>query len=511
MARYGSSSLQTRASLGPGIGRFRGGDRCIDAGEIFRFELRRRHGFGYAAGSGRGADMVVIKSDDPGEAIEDTDRSELISLQRKFELVGRLAAPAVVSISAAQTASGADATVRSDDMNPQRLLALLNKTTRTIGTGFIVEPDGFIVTNEHVVEDSQQFWVTTDDHRIYPAIVVGADPRGDLAVLKIPATDLPTVHFSAAPCERGQWALTMGNPYGLATEGEMSLSVGVISATGRSLPRLANKEDRLYSNLIQTTAQINPGNSGGPLLDLDGRVIGIDTAVILPQKQTNGIGFALPVTPDLLVEIKQLEQGREMVYGYMGVTVAAATPEQRREASLTEPIGVCIESVERGSPAAAALQAGDLIVELNGAAISDTDRFVRLVGAAPVGRATTVGIIRGVKPMAVNLIPVKRPVPYAVFNENQRMYWRGMVLGPVPTNWPVAARDEKNRAGILVVGIRDDSPLKKQGVSAGMVITAIAGHPVATMLEVQRILNDVPPERCTVETAADTTEVSAAK
>ena len=425
--------------------------------------------------------------------------------------MGRRVAPAVVSISAAETASEVDATVRSDEMNPQRLLTLLDKTTRTIGTGFIVDSDGFIVTNEHVIEDSQQFWVTTDDHKVYPAIVVGADPRGDLAVLKIPAAHLPTVRFAAAPCQRGQWAVTMGNPYGLATEGQMSLSVGVVSATDRSLPRLANKEDRLYSNLIQTTAQINPGNSGGPLLDLDGRVIGIDTAVILPQKQTNGIGFALPITPDLLAEIKQLEQGREMVYAYMGVTVAATTPQQRHDAALTQPIGVCVESVEQGSPAAAALQVGDLIVELNGATISDTDHFVRLVGATAVGRATAVGIIRGGKPMVVDLIPVKRPVPYAVYNENQRMYWRGMVLGPVPINWPVAVNDDKHRAGILVVGIQDDSPLKKQGVCAGMVITAIAGRPVASMLEVQRILNDIPPDRCTVETAADTTEVSAAK
>jgi S1-C subfamily serine protease len=200
-----------------------------------------------------------------------------------------------------------------------------------------------------------------------------------------------------------------------------------------------------------------------------------------------------------------------MVYGYMGVTVAATTPQQRHDAALTEPIGVCVESVEQGSPAAAVLQVGDLIVQLNGVTISDTDRFVRLVGAAPVGRATTVGIIRDAKRMAINLIPVKRTIPYAVYNENQRMYWRGMVLGPVPGNWPMAVNDEKHRAGILVVGIRDDSPLKKQGVSAGMVITAIAGRPVATMLEVQRILNDFPPERCTVETAADTTEVSAAK
>jgi serine protease Do len=455
------------------------------------------------------ADRVAIGADDAAQAIEDTDESELIALQQKFEGVGKRAAPAVVSISAAETASDIDAMVRSDEMNPQRLQTVLDKTTRTIGTGFIVASDGFIVTNEHVIEDSQQFWVTTDDHKVYPAIVVGADPRGDLAVMKIPAAHLPTVQFSTMPCQRGQWAVTMGNPYGLATEGQMALSVGVVSATDRSLPRLANKEDRLYSNLIQTTAQINPGNSGGPLLDLDGRVIGIDTAVILPQKQTNGIGFALPITNDLLIEIKQLEQGREMVYGYVGVTVAAMTWQQRRDAALAEPIGVCVESVEAGSPAAAVLRVGDVLVQMNGEKITDTDHFVRMVGAAPVGRTSAIGIIRDRKRMMVNLVPVKRPVPYAVCKDNQRMYWRGMVLGPVPANWPLASSNEKHRAGILVVGIQDDSPLKKQGLCAGMVITAIAGRPVGSMMEVQRVLNDVPPEQCSVETAADVTEVLA--
>ncbi|MGD0387581.1 MAG: trypsin-like peptidase domain-containing protein [Tepidisphaeraceae bacterium] len=446
------------------------------------------------------------------EAIqEDSDVLDPTVLQGQFESVARLVAPAVVSISAAETASPADGALRADEMNPQLLQSLLDKTTRTIGTGFIVDPDGFLVTNEHVIEDSRQFWVTTDDHKVFPAIVVGADPRGDLAVLKIPATHLPTVRFATDQCRRGQWAITLGNPYGLATEGQMSLSVGVISATDRSLPRLASKEDRLYSNLIQTTAQINPGNSGGPLLDLEGRVIGIDTAVILPQRQTNGIGFALSITPELLNEIAQLEQGREMVYGYVGVTVTAPTPLQRHDAALSEEVGVCVESVEAGSPAAKGLKAGDLIVQIDGQTIDDTARFVRLVGAAPVGHAISLDVVRDGKKMAIDVTPVKRAVQFAVSSQNQRMYWRGMVLGPVPTNWRAAVSDAKHRAGILVVGIQDDSPLRKQGVCVGTVITAIAGRPVANMLEVQRILNDVPPEQCTVQTAADTTEVATAK
>jgi serine protease Do len=448
------------------------------------------------------ADRVVVSDDEITDLPDDADTLDLTGLQSKFQSIAQRVAPAVVSISAAETASDVESAVRAEEMNPQRLESLLDKTTRTIGTGFIVDSDGFIITNEHVIEDSEQIWVTRDDHKVYPAIVVGSDPRADLAILKIPASHLPTVSFATGPCRRGQWAITLGNPYGLATEGQMALSVGVVSATDRSLPKLANKEDRLYSNLIQTTAQINPGNSGGPLLDVNGQVIGIDTAVILPQKQTNGIGFAISITPQLLDEVRQLEQGREVIYGYMGVTVSPPTPRQARDAKLTDDIGVCVESVEPGSPAAGVdgLDVGDLILEVNGEKVIDTDRFVRLVGAAQVGRTATLVIARESKTMIIHLTAAKRPVQYVVSNQNQRLYWRGMVLGPVPTNWPMAL-NAKQLAGILVVGIEDDSPLKKRGVSAGAIITAIAGQPVKSLLEFQKVLNDVPPEKCDVQLA----------
>ena len=180
-----------------------------------------------------------------------------------------------------------------------------------MGTGFIVDSDGYIVTNDHVVSSNDNIWVTTDDHHVYPAIVVGSDPRSDVAVLKIPASKLPTIRFAEAPAKRGQWTMALGNPYGLAGGGEMAVSVGIVSATGRSLPKLSSHEERLYCDLIQTTAQINPGNSGGPLFNLKGEMIGINAAVILSQKVTNGIGFAIPVTPHLRQTIDDLKQGRE--------------------------------------------------------------------------------------------------------------------------------------------------------------------------------------------------------
>src|SRR5690606_9972171 len=197
----------------------------------------------------------------------------------------------------------------------------------------------------------------------------------------------PAVRFSRTPVKRGQCTIALGNPYGLATAGEMCMSVGGVSATDRSLPKLANKEDRLYTNLIQTTAEINPGNSGGPLFDLHGNVIGVNTAVILPQKQTNGIGFALPITDTLLAKIEALKAGEEIVYGFLGVRVTTPPARQLREAGLARPGGALIESLGPDSPAEKAdLYVGDLVTHLDGQAVRDADHFVRMIGESSTTR-----------------------------------------------------------------------------------------------------------------------------
>jgi S1-C subfamily serine protease len=226
---------------------------------------------------------------------------DLTGLQSQFGVVADRVAPSVVAISASCTPITGDEVLRTESLNPQKLDAFLSKTTRTVGTGFFIDADGFILTNEHVICEAEQLWVTTDDRKVYPAIVIGSDPRSDLAILKIPASGVKVASLAKpGVVKRGQWTIAIGNPYGMAAEGEMAMSVGVVSATERSLPKLSQKEGRLYSNLIQTTAEIYPGNSGGPLFNLAGEVIGINTAVILPQKQTNGIGFAIPITEDML-------------------------------------------------------------------------------------------------------------------------------------------------------------------------------------------------------------------
>jgi serine protease Do len=425
------------------------------------------------------------------------DNFDIVDLQAQFENVARRVAPAVVAISGADTAMQGDAALRTEEINADRLSTFLDTVDRTVGTGFIVDPDGYIVTNDHVVGKAEQLWVTTDDHKVYPAIVVGSDPRADVAVIKIPATDLPVVKFSdAGPVRRGQWTIALGNPYGLSVGGDMCMSVGIVSATGRSLPKLSGKEDRLYSDLIQTTAQINPGNSGGPLFDLRGEVVGMNTAVILPQKQTNGIGFAIPMGERFKQIIQDLKEGREVVYGYLGVKSSTPTARERRAAGIDDETGAFIESVDKDSPAGAAdLRKSDIVVRFNGEVIRDGDHFIRAVGAAPVGRALPVSFYRKEKLKSAEVVLRRRELASAaVTRESRRFRWHGMLLGPIPEQWDFGTT-KRPAGGLMVIGIEPGSPHAKEGVVQGSVLTALAGVQLRDVTDLQRVINDVPPEQ----------------
>ena len=448
--------------------------------------------FSCSSGTGTGASARAAT---PSSHADVKDNFGLSDLEQRFEEISRKVAPAVVAISATDAKLEADEALRSDHINPQKLQTILEAVDRTVGTGFVVDPEGYIVTNDHVVSACDHLWVTTDDHRVFPAIIVGSDPRADLAVLKIPASHLPTIHFADAQVHRGQWSIALGNPYGLATGGEMAVSVGVVSAVGRSLPKLSSKEDRLYTNLIQTTTQINPGNSGGPLFDLHGDVIGINAAVILPQKMTNGIGFAIPITTHLRKAIEDLKNGREVAYGWLGVRVSSPTPADRRELGVAEDLGARIDSVEINSPAATAkLFAGDLVTKFNGQVIHDGDQLVRLVGEAPTDQNVGAIVYRNKKPTLISLRIGKRPSPPAlVTRETQRFRWRGMVLGPIPKYWSFGD-GATPKEGLMVIAVDAKSRAAKEGIMQGSVIKSIAGKHVSDIVQLQTVLNTTAPD-----------------
>ena len=439
----------------------------------------------------------------PAPRVEPADTIELVGLQDRFESVVRRVSPAVVAISSIESADiAADQELHAERINPDKLSRILDASDRTVGTGLIVDPDGYIVTNDHVVARGRHLWVTTDDRRVYPAIVVGSDPRADLAVLKIPARNLPTVRFADGEARRGMWTIAVGNPYGLGTDGNFCVSVGVVSAVGKSLPKLSGKEDRLYSNLIQTTAQINPGNSGGPLFNLAGEVIGVNTAVILPQKQTNGIGFAIPTNERFHRIVAQIKQGREVVYGYLGVTASTPTARERREAGVDGDIGAHVDTVASDSPAAEVkIGRGDVVTELNGETIRDGDHFVRAIGACPVGEPVRAVVYSNGKSRTVELQLKRREVAAKpVTRESQRFRWRGMLLGPIPEHWTFTG--PRPESGVMVIGVESDSAAaRERGITAGTVITSIGGNLVRDLEGLQKVLHEMPPENWSIELA----------
>ena len=434
---------------------------------------------------------VAWAGDSPTELPSNsTGTIELAHLQSQFQSIADRVAPSVVAISATFNINGADDALRSDNLNGEKLENMLEHTTRVVGTGFIIDADGYILTNEHVVSEASQIWITTDDHKVYSAFVIGSDPRADLAVLKIPAHHLPAIHFASADSiHRGMWTIALGNPYGLAGVGDMSMSVGIVSATERSLAKLASKENRCYTNLIQTTAELNPGNSGGPLFDIDGDVIGVSTAVIMPQKSTNGIGFALPVNKELLAKVDALKAGHEIIYAYLGVMVCTPTPRQLADANVSD--GVFVDSVEKDSPASSALRAGDIVLKIDDQPMCDSDQFVRTIGACSVSQPVHLTVCRKNESMMLEIKLRRRELPSVAINRgNQHIRWRGMLLGPVPEN---------PTAGLLVLDIEPKNPLTKQGISHGSVITSVAGKTLHCVSDLQDILSQTPAEQCNLQ------------
>jgi S1-C subfamily serine protease len=423
-----------------------------------------------------------------------SDIGDLAAIEQQFEQLSTRLAPSVVAISATAKAVESNALVRADDLNADQLAsAVFDKSARLVGTGFVIDSDGYLLTNDHVVAEAQQLWVTTDDRKVYPAIVVGTDPRTDLAVLKIPARGLPPVRFATGEARRGQWSIALGNPYGLSSDGEICMSVGIVSGVNRSLPKLASNENRLYSNLIQTTAQINPGNSGGPLFNLAGEVIGINTAVVLPHRQANGIGFAIPADRDILELVRDLKDGREIVHGFLGIAVSRPTLSDRAAVGMTSDAGARVDTVEAGSPAAlAGLMRGDVIESIDGQTLRDGDHLIRSVALADIAKPLSMKVHRGRTTMSifVQLRP-RTQTQVAVNRTNQRLRWGGMVLGPVPGHW--------QSAGVMVLAVNKAAGSIPEGVATGAIITSIAGKPIGSIADLQAVLNDTPAEHCKVE------------
>ena len=256
----------------------------------------------------------------------------------------------------------------------------------SLGSGVIFTADGYIITNNHVVEDADEINVTLHTFEEYEATIVGRDPKSDVALLKIESkTDLPYVTFGDSDSLRvGEWVLAIGNPFGL----QKTVTAGIVSAKGRAI----NNES--YGNYIQTDASINPGNSGGPLFNLNGEMVGVNTAIFSRTGGNIGIGFAIPVNMAKNV-LAQLKEHGKVTRGWLGVMIQQVTPDLADNFGLDRPIGALVGQVVPGSPAEkAGLNAGDVIIEYNGKEVSQMSMLPAMVASTSVGEKATIVLIR---------------------------------------------------------------------------------------------------------------------
>jgi S1-C subfamily serine protease len=266
------------------------------------------------------------------------------------------------------------------------------------GSGFLITPDGYLVTNSHVAGGATAIEATLSDGRTADAEIVGDDPDSDLAVLKVAAADLAWCRFGDSRRLRvGQIAIAIGSPYGF----RHTVTAGIVSGLGRSMRA---RTGRLLDNVLQTDAALNPGNSGGPLVDARGEVMGVNTAVIMPAQ---GICFAIAASTAERVAIALIRDGR-MRRAWLGIGGHTLPLPRRlvRHFDLPHDTGVQVDSVERGSPAAeAGIVRGDIIVALDATPVADVDALQRSLSGDAIGRPTTVAIVRGTRELALTAVP----------------------------------------------------------------------------------------------------------
>ncbi len=340
-----------------------------------------------------------------------------------------------------------------------------------LGSGVIVSSDGLILTNNHVTDGADKIKVGVGmDGKEYLAKKVGGDPGTDLAVLKIEASNLPALEFADSDKARvGDMVLAVGNPFGL-TE---TVTMGIISGMGRTGMGIVD-----YENFIQTDASINPGNSGGALVDMDGRVLGINTAIYSKTGGNQGIGFAVPsnLAKEILQNIR--EKGR-VIRGYLGALVQPMTPELAEAFRLKEPIGALVGDVAPRAPAErAGIKSGDVIVEVNGQPIADPRQMRLMIGALAPGTKIQIKVLREGKERTVGVELGELPEKETTISANEPAeeisnILDGVTVADLPEEIRKALQIPSNVKGAIITEIDPESPSYRAGLRQGAVIQEI--------------------------------------
>ena len=347
---------------------------------------------------------------------------------------------------------------------------------RSLGSGFLISADGYIVTNHHVISGATKISVhlTKGDTREYQARIIGTDEKTDLALIKIDAQQpLPTLPLgSSEALNVGDWVMAIGNPFGF----DQSVTLGIVSAKERVLGAGP------YDDFIQTDASINPGNSGGPLLNMQGEVVGVNTAIFSQTGGNVGIGFAIPM--DLAKTIvAQLRESGTVARAWLGVGIQAVTPELARAFGLPEPRGALISDVVPKSPAQkGGLQKGDIIIKVGAVAIASVRELPTVVAQQPIGEQATITALRDGKEKTFRVTLEKMADAQVALtkSDESNQQW-GMTVADLHSDRARRFRPETDRPGVAVVAVEPGSPAADAGVQPGDVIEEVNRTPVASV------------------------------
>lgn len=363
---------------------------------------------------------------------------------------------------------------------------------RGLGSGVIVDKDGYILTNEHVISGATEVKVKLYDGREFDAEIMGTDKRSDLAVIKIDAKGLPVAKLgNSDDLQIGKWVVAIGNPFGFAIANpEPSVTVGVISALNRYLPSLGRRE-RGYDDLIQTDAAINPGNSGGPLVNLKGEVIGINTAIITTSGGYQGLGFAIPINKAKKI-LDKLSTGEKILYGWLGVTIDNLNDDLRNYFGIKEKVGVIILKVYKDSPAEeGGLKEGDLILTFNKELVKTTRDLVRMVSTYDVGKRIPLEILRNGKKTIIKVKIGKMPKEGEEIDEDVgKASFRGLTVDDLTPFYKRRFRI-KTDEGVVITDIKEDSAADKSELRVGDVISKIEKKKVHSKEDFETITSKI--------------------
>jgi serine protease Do len=362
------------------------------------------------------------------------------------------------------------------------------RRAQSLGSGFIIDPAGYVVTNNHVIEGADEVSVTLQDNTVLKAEIVGRDESGDIALLKVKSDKpLPTVDFGDSSASRvGDWVLAIGNPFGLGG----TVTAGIVSARGRDI------HQGQYDDFIQTDAAINRGNSGGPLFNMDGQVIGINTAIFSPSGGSIGIGFSIPSNMAKLT-VAQLKQFGHARRGWLGVKIQQVTPDIAESLGLKDASGAMVAGITDGGPAEKAkIHSGDIILKFDGQDVKEMHNLPRIVADAEVGKDVPVVLWRDGKEVTVQTVLAERPADAQLASVDATkpadvtkptdISGLGLKVAPVSQDLKDKFQLQDGQKGVVITDVSPNTPAAERGLKPGDVIMEVQQGEVGSPGDVQK-------------------------